>query len=403
VRRTLLLLAGMAGALAVRRSAAAGHPDTPVAAIPATTPDRGGRRTAGAVVVDLTDPTDDPRGATGDPAGDAAGDPVGHLADTPTEIPRPGWAAVLKRTRAEVKADRVPMMAAAVAFAGLLALFPAIIAAISIYGLVTDPSSAAEAAGELTAAMPAEAAGIITDQLQSVASAEESTLGLTLLVAILGALWSASGGVGMLINALNVAYDEEDTRTFLRARGLALAMTLGAIVFFAVAVTLIAVVPAVIDGIGLGIVGTVLAQVARWVLLAALLAGALAVLYRFAPHRADARWRWLSPGAVVATVLWLLGSLAFSAFVSNFGSYNETYGTIAGVIVLMLWLQISALVVLFGAELNAEVERQTAKDTTTGPPRPIGLRGAQPADDLPPPAGEGDAAVEARAEAGAPR
>ncbi|WP_370326032.1 YihY/virulence factor BrkB family protein [Euzebya sp.] len=304
----------------------------------------------------------------------------GHLARTPTEISGSGWVAVLKRTGKEVSADNVPMIAAAVAFAGLLALFPAMIAAISIYGLVTDPGTAAQHAADLAETLPASARDLISTQLESIADSESSTLSISLVVSILGALWSASGGVGMLVKGLNLAYDETDDRGFVKGRALALALTLGAIVFFGVAVGLIAVVPPVIDSLGLGVAGTIGAQVARWTLLALLIVVSLAVLYRLAPDREDARWSWLSPGAVLATVLFLLVSVGFSFFVDNFGSYGETYGAIAGVIVLMLWLQLSALVILVGAELNAESERQTARDTTTGAPRPLGQRGAEPAD-----------------------
>ena len=311
-------------------------------------------------------------------------DASGADADRPTGIPARGWREIVRRVLAEVKADRVPMMASAVAFAGLLALFPAMIAAISIYGLVVDPAQAARHAGELTAALPDAAAGLIGGQLESLATTRDGALGVALLTSVLGALWSASGGTSMLIDALNVAYDEDEGRGFLRKRGLALLLTLGAILFLALSLVLIAVVPAVIEGVGLGLVGTIAAQVARWVLLGALIAAALAVLYRLAPDREDARWSWLSLGSVVAGVLWLVGSMAFSVFADNFGSYDETYGTIAGVIVLMLWLQLTALIVLLGAELNAEAEKQTAVDTTTGRPKPMGRRGAEAADTSPP-------------------
>jgi membrane protein len=360
-KKSLVVLGAVGAATALRR-AGSSRDDDPSASAEG--------------VVDLTDDAVAPGPVASPEPAVPEGAARGLHATSPAEVPRRGWVEVGKRTLAEVKADRVPMMAAAVAFAGLLALFPAIIAAISIYGLVTDPASAAEAAGGLTSALPGDAASLITDQMRTVADAEPAALSTALVISILAALWSASGGVGMLVNALNLAYDEEDGRGFVKGRALALGLTLGAIAFLAVAVTLIAVVPAVIDGIGLGVVGTILAQVARWALLAVLITLALAALYRWAPDREDARWRWISPGAGVAAVLWLLASAAFSFFVANF----------AGVIVLMLWLQISALVVLVGAELNAELERQTAVDTTTGPPQPIGSRGAEPADALPPPA-----------------
>lgn len=307
----------------------------------------------------------------------------GGRADSPTEVPASGWKAIGRRTLKEVGNDGVPMMAAAVAFAGFLSLFPAIIAAMSVYSLVTDPATAAQQAAELTAGLPSGAASLLTEQIEGVASSGTTAAGIGLAVSLLGALWSASGGMGMLIKGVNTAYDETDDRGFARNKGLAILMALGAIVFLAIAITLAAVLPVVLGG--LGTVGTIAAFVGRWVGLAALIVVALAVLYRYAPDRADARWRWLTPGAVVATVLWLLATAAFSFFVDNFGSYDETYGAAAGVVVLLLWLQITALIVLLGAELNAEAERQTVTDTTTGPNAPIGQRGATPADELPPP------------------
>lgn len=309
-----------------------------------------------------------------------AADRPGGQADKPSEIPAAGWKQIVKRAWAEAKADNVPMLAGGVAFFAFLALFPAMIALISVWGLIVDdPSAQAES---LTASLPAEAADIITAQMESVAS-QDSGLGLALVISVLLALWSASGGTANLVKAVNVAYDEEETRGFVKVRGLALLLTLGAIVFLIVSVALVAVVPPVLDALGLGVVGTVLAQVARWVLLVALVAGALAVVYRFAPDRDDPKLRWASLGAVVATVLWVIGSIAFSLYVSNFGSYGETYGAIAGVAILMLFLYLTAYIILLGAEINAETEKQTAKDTTKGPDQPMGSRDAVAADQLP--------------------
>jgi membrane protein len=195
-------------------------------------------------------------------------------------------------------------------------------------------------------------------------------------------LWSASGGVQGLVKSLNLVYDERETRGFLKLRGLSLLLTLGAIVVAVVALALITVFPAVIDDLGLGEAGELAASIGRWVILALLVLVALAVLYRFAPDRANPRWRWVSWGAVVALVLWLLGSFGFSWYVDNFGKYNQTYGALAAVIILLLWLYLSAFAVLLGAEFDAEIERQTARDTTTGPERPMGQRGAEAADTL---------------------
>jgi membrane protein len=204
-------------------------------------------------------------------------------------------------------------------------------------------------------------------------------------VSILAALWTASGGVSNLITAINLAYDEVETRGFIKLRALSLGLTLGSILFVIVTFGLVAVVPSLIDALPLGVVGTILAQIVRWVLLLAVFAGSLAVLYRVAPDRDAPRLSWVSLGSVVVTVVWALVSVGFAVYVDNFGSYDKTYGTIAGVIVLMLWLYLTCYLVLLGAEINSETEHQTAEDTTAGPPRPMGQRGAEMADTLPDP------------------
>lgn len=307
----------------------------------------------------------------------------GSDAESPTEIPAEGWKQVVKRSLAEAKADNVPMLAAGVAFFAFLALFPASIALITVWGLVSSPEEAARQAESLTAGLPEDASELISGQLESAASGSGGALGIGLVVSLLLALWSASGGVSNLIKAVNIAYDEEETRGFIKLRGLALLMTLGAIVFLIASVSLVAVVPPVLDALGLGLVGTVLAQVARWVLLVVLVAAALAVVYRFAPDRDDPQLKWASLGAVVATVLWIIGSIGFSLYVSSSDSYGETYGAIAGVAILMLFLFLTSYIILLGAEINAETERQTDKDTTVGEEQPMGQRNAAPADSKP--------------------
>lgn len=202
------------------------------------------------------------------------------------------------------------------------------------------------------------------------------------MIGILVALWSASSGMAHMVQAINIAYDEEETRTFVKLRTLALALTLGAIVFMIVAVGVIAVLPAVIAHTGLGLAGRILAGIARWVLLLIGMMIALSVLYRYAPDRDNPRWSWTSPGAIVATLIWLVASALFAVYTGNFGKYNQTYGSMGAVIVLMLWLFITALSVIIGAELNAEMERQTKQDTTEGPDAPLGNRRAQAADTI---------------------
>ncbi|GAA4559029.1 YihY/virulence factor BrkB family protein [Pseudonocardia xishanensis] len=308
--------------------------------------------------------------------------PPGRDAGTPTAIPARGWSQVVKRAWAEARDDNVPILAGGVAFAAFLALFPAMIAALTLYGLVADPAQVAAQVAGLTAALPETARPIITDQLAAVTSSSDRALGVGLVVSVLAALWSASGGTMNLIKATNLAYDEKESRGFVKLRGTALALTLGAVVFLLLAVALVAVVPVLFDALGLGGIGLVVAQVVRWALLVALVVVALAVVYRVAPDRDAPRFRWAGTGAIVATVLWVLGSVAFSFYVTNFGSYNKTYGALAGVIVLMLWLYLTSYIVLLGAEINAESERQTARDTTRGTEQPMGERGAEAADTL---------------------
>jgi membrane protein len=307
---------------------------------------------------------------------------AGREAEHPGEIPPRGWFAVLKRVRGEVKEDNVPLLAAGVAFYAMLAIFPALIAVVTIYGMVADPEDVRTQIGEFAQSLPSGADELLTEQLTNVTGTGRQALSIGLAASLLAVLWSASGGVQGLVKALNLVYDERETRGFIKLRGLSLLLTIGAIVVAVVALALIAVFPAFIEGLELGRVGELAASIGRWVLLALLVLVALAVVYRYAPDRANPRWRWVSGGAVVALVLWLVGSIGFSWYVDNFGKYNQTYGALAAVIILLLWLFLSAFVVLLGAELDAETERQTARDTTTGPERPLGERGAEVADSL---------------------
>jgi membrane protein len=309
----------------------------------------------------------------------------GIQAEKPTQIPWRGWKQILKRAWAEHKADNMPIIAGGVAFFGFLAIFPALIALVSLYGLVATPETVANQVEDLSAQLPEDAAGLIETQLRSIVDNSGGALTLSLIVSILAALWSASGGIGNLVTAVNLAYDEVETRNFVKLRLTSLALTIGAIVFVIVTFGLVAVVPTVIEALPLGIVGTILAQVVRWVLLLGVFAGSLAVLYRVAPDRDAPRLRWVSLGSVIVTVMWALVSVVFAIYVDRFGSYDKTYGAIAGVIVLMLWLYLTCYLVLLGAEINSEAEHQTAHDTTTGEPQPMGRRDATMADSLPDP------------------
>src|SRR5689334_10032943 len=307
----------------------------------------------------------------------------GVHAEKPTQIPLKGWKQIVKRAWAENKADNMPIIAGGVAFFGFLSIFPALIALISIYGLVASPESVAKQVENLSQQLPDSAASLIKDQLTSIVDNSGSALSISLVISILAALWSASGGIGNLITAVNLAYDEVEARNFIKLKLTSLALTLGGIVFVLITFGLVAVVPAVITALPLGVVGTILAQIATWVVLLGVFAGALAILYRVAPDRDAPKFRWVSLGAVIVTLMWAAVSLGFALYVNNFGSYDKTYGAIAGVIVLMLWLYLTCYLVLLGAEINSEAEHQTAHDTTKGEPEPMGARDAQMADTLP--------------------
>jgi membrane protein len=303
----------------------------------------------------------------------------GRQAERPSQIPKPGWREILLRTKREISDDHVSLIAAAVAFYGLLALFPAIAALISIWALLFDPQQIEQQIEALSAFLPPDAAAIIEEQARKVA-ADAGGLSLAAAGGILLALYSASKGMKALMEGLNIIYDEEEERGFFKLNLTAFGLTLLLIVAMIVALGGIIIVPILLDFLGLGPVAETLIGLLRWPLLFAVALFVLAIIYRYAPSRAPARWRWVSWGAAVATIIWILGSIAFSIYVQNFGSYNETYGSIGAVVILLMWFWLSAFTVLLGAELNAEMEHQTERDSTTGPAQPRGRRGAYVAD-----------------------
>lgn len=307
-------------------------------------------------------------------------DDLGRGAETPLEIPARGWREVLKRTVAEAKDDNVPLLAAGTAYYAILALFPALISAVTLWGLFADEGQVAAQIQEFTSTLPPDTASVIQRTLDSATKPGPGALSIGAIIGLATALFSASSGVNGLIKALNAAYDEKETRKFLKLRGLALLLTVAAIAAVLVSVGLIVVVPLVLDSLGLGPVGEFLARWLRWPLLAVLVMGGLALLYRYAPDRENPKLAWISPGAIIATVLWLIGSGLFSLYASRSDNYTATYGASAGIIILLLWLFLTGLVVIMGAEFNAELERQTQQDTTTGPERAMGERRAQAAD-----------------------
>lgn len=304
----------------------------------------------------------------------------GRGAEHPADIPTAGWKDILWRVYQQQGEDNIGLVAAGVTYYAVLAIFPAIAALVSIYGLIADPQQVQEQFRSLSGVLPQDALSILEGQANAVAGAPQGGLTFGVVFGLLLTLWSASRGVNAMVTALNIAYDEQDQRGFLTLTALSLGLTLGGLLFVILTLGLIVAVPAVIAALGLsGVVAWVL-SLARWPILAAAVVLALAILYRYAPHRERARWEWVSWGAVAAMLLWLVGSALFSYYVSNFGSYNETYGSVSAIIVLMLWFNLTAYVVLMGAELNAEIEHQTAHDTTDGRGCPLGHRGAYVAD-----------------------
>ena len=309
-----------------------------------------------------------------------APDAPGRDARTPSEIPPLGWWQILRRTGHSVVQDGLLTQAAAMTFYSLLALFPALAMLVSLYGLVADPRTLSDTVSGIQGVVPGGGMQIITDQLKSLASAPHKALGVGLLIGFATSLWSATSGVKALFEALNVAYNEDETRSFIKLTALAMVVTICTILFLLLAIGGIVALPAILTVIGIGSDTKLLLDLLRWPALLLGLGIFLSFVYRYGPCRAHARWRWVTWGSAVATIGWLIVSVAFSYYAAHFGSYNKTYGTLGAAVGFMTWLWLSATVVLVGAELDAEMEHQTAEDTTDGPPRPMGQRGADAAD-----------------------
>lgn len=304
----------------------------------------------------------------------------GRLAAEPNELPPQAWKAIALRVKNEIAQDNLSMIAAGAAFYGLLAVFPSIAAAVSLYGLFTDPDTVTRHMQMLQTILPEQARMVLDQQLRSVTAAGDDALTLGAIGSFVLALWSASKGVKSLMTALNVVYDEQEKRGFIKLNAVALFLTLTMLLVVIISLGAVAVLPAVLGFLGLPPIAEAAARWLRWPLLAVVAVIAMGVLYRYAAARRPPQWRWVTYGAVAATVLWLIGSALFSWYVSNFASYNETYGSVAAIVVLMMWLWLSAYFVLLGGELNAEMEHQTRHDTTVGKPRPLGQREAYVAD-----------------------
>lgn len=307
---------------------------------------------------------------------------LGQMATLPRQISWRGWFAILKRVVGQIAKDHVMLISAGVAFYGLLALFPGITAVMAVAGLILEPSQVTDQIDTLTAFVPQAAADIIIGQASAVAGSQNGGLGVAAVVGFALALWSASAGVGSLIEGINVAYDETEKRGMIRLYVTRLALTLVLIVGMIGGLAATIVLPSILQLLALGPTTEFLIGIFRWITLTVLTVLGISLLYRFAPCRQPARLRWLIPGALIATILWIAASASFALYVKNFGSYQETFGALAGVVILLMWLWISAVLILTGAEINAEAEAQTRIDTTTGAPMPMGARGAVKADKL---------------------
>ena len=304
----------------------------------------------------------------------------GRGARYPWQIPLDGWKDILWRTYAQINEDRLLAVAAGVVFYGLLAIFPAISAFVSIYGLFTDSSTVTQHLDLLAHVVPEDAFGPIEEQVRRVAGSSSGGLSVTFIASLGLAVWSANAGMKGIIDALNVAYEETEKRSFIKLTLISMALTLGVFLAGLLAIGAIVVFPIVTSLLGVGSYAETLVSVLRWPLLFLMLLAGLSILYRFGPSRTKPHWQWVSLGGLVAAFLWLAGSAALSFYFSRFADYSATYGSLSAGIGLMMWLWLSAIIILLGAELNSEIEHQTAEDFTIGPEKPIGVRGAEMAD-----------------------
>ena len=308
-----------------------------------------------------------------------AGPARGRDASRPTQIPARGWLDILYRTVKEFSNDRVTLVAAGITFYLLLALAPTLAAFVSIYGLFFDPGSISEQVAALSGVLPGGAMDILTEQLERLASADQSTLGFAFALSLGLALWSANAGMKALFQGMNVAYNEVEKRGFIKLTLTTLTITILTLVTIIGLIAFNVAFGSLTALTGLDLPNWILNTVTGVVALIALIAF-MAALYRFGPSREDARVEWITPGAIVAGLLIVAVSAAFTFYVANFGTYNETYGSLGAIIGFLTWLWLTMIVLLLGGELNSEMEHQTARDTTTGEPQPLGQRNAVMAD-----------------------
>jgi membrane protein len=305
-----------------------------------------------------------------------------HDAESPGRIPLRGWLRLLRRAGAHVLSDRLQVLSAGISFFAVLSIAPMLVTAVSIYGAVNTPEQALRQLSDVAGMLPDTLEPVVAEQLTTITTASTQVLTFRGLTGLVVALWTATTAATYLVDALTVAYRETETRGFLRRTGVAVVIVLAGAVLLGAVIAASGVLSRAMAGAPEGV--RLLGRVLLWPALALVMATVLAVLYRFAPDRKDARWRWISGGAVLSTVLWLAVTIGFFAYVQNLGSYESTYGSLAGVAVSMFWVWVSVFLVIVGAAVNAEAERETVRDSTVGPERPPGDRGAVVADSTPP-------------------
>jgi membrane protein len=313
------------------------------------------------------------------------GDVPGADADKPAGIPPRGWYRIARRIVHQLGRDHVQLVAAGVAFYAFLAIFPALSAIVSFYGLMMSPAQVQSQMNAFAGILPGQARDLLSNVLVNLVSRSDGTLGWSLLVSILLSLWSAKKGTNALFQGLNIVYNEVDTRPFIKRTALTLLFTVSGFLAAGLCLFLIVGISIVIESVRLPLVVEFLVSLIRWPILAGLFIFGLTMAYKYAPHRDNPKVRWITVGSLTSTGVWLVLSYAFAAFaayVGNFSSFDETYGSLAAVVILLLWLYLTALAILLGAEINAEMEHQTAQDTTVGPAQPMGERGAWYADHL---------------------
>ena len=306
----------------------------------------------------------------------------GRGAEYPSEIPARGWRDIVLRVGHRIGEDNLALVSAGIAFNAMFAVFPAMALIVSIYGMFASPGEVSQQMKSLFALLPGDAASLIQSQLKTIAGRANATLSVGAAISLAVTLYSSAQGMSALASATNIAYHEPERRGFLKLLGIAIMFTLGGLAGLLLLIGLGVAVPAALQTLPIGPVAKQIGFALNWVLLWLAAISGLAVVYRFAPCRQNPRWRWVTWGSATAATVWLAGSALFAIYVQNFGSYGKTYGALGGVMMLLMWFYLGSFAVLLGAELNAEAEHQTAVDTTTGPPQPMGQRGAYVADTL---------------------